>query len=84
MSTTFYVIVSTSTYLMDPLTTLTFALFWPQIRGDRGIGLLSMSFSWIFPDVAQIGLHLGCLPWGGPGETRGGAFLVGRVFPWRP
>jgi hypothetical protein len=51
---------------------------------DRGIGLLSKSFSRISPEVAPNGLHLGCLPWGGPGETRGGAFLVGRVFPWRP
>jgi hypothetical protein len=30
-STTFYVNVSTLTYLTDPLKTLTFALFWPQI-----------------------------------------------------
>jgi hypothetical protein len=31
MSTNFYINVSTLTYLMDPLKTLTFALFWPQI-----------------------------------------------------
>jgi hypothetical protein len=31
MSTTFHANVSTLTYLTDPLKTLTFALFWPQI-----------------------------------------------------
>jgi hypothetical protein len=31
MSTTFHANVSTLTYLTDPLNTLTFALFWPQI-----------------------------------------------------
>jgi hypothetical protein len=31
ISTTFYVNVSTLTYLTDPLKTPTFALFWPQI-----------------------------------------------------
>jgi hypothetical protein len=61
MSTAFYVNMSTLTYLTDPLKTLAFALFWPQIPPQNHLDSLTQQQRGKFwTQDHAIQRHLGC------------------------